>query len=129
MNQWKMGVNMGIFDKVFGKGEESEILEDLDDVVEETDRDVVTPEAKMYVKKIALRNEGDVDNVIKELSEGNVVIIDTTPIIKQPNRLRRFSDKIKAFVVKNNGDIAALVASHELILATPNAVKIVKAKK
>ncbi len=120
---------MGIFDKVFGKGEESEILEDLDDVVEETDRDVVTPEAKMYVKKIALRNEGDVDNVIKELSEGNVVIIDTTPIIKQPNRLRRFSDKIKAFVVKNNGDIAALVASHELILATPNAVKIVKAKK
>ncbi len=123
-------LNMGIFDKILGKdGEESGVLENLDDIIDSEDVDAVTPEAKMYVKKISLRNEGDVDLVIRELQEGNVVIIDTAPIIKQPNRLKKFTDKIKTVIKKSNGDIAALVPSHELILATPSAVKIVKARK
>jgi SepF-like predicted cell division protein (DUF552 family) len=120
---------MGILDRIFGGQQRPEALENIDEVIEEEEVDVVTPPAKMYVKKIPLRNEGDADLVVKELNAGNLVIVDTTPIIKQPNRLKTLVDKIKTNVQKSNGDIAALVPSHELILATPSGVRIVKAKK
>jgi SepF-like predicted cell division protein (DUF552 family) len=120
---------MGLMDKIFGGKQKAEPLENLDEIIEQEEVDVVTPPAKMYVKKIPLRNEGDADLIIKELSNGNVVIIDTAPIIKQPNRLKTLIDKIKVNVQKDNGDIAALIPSHELILVTPNGVRIVKAKK
>ncbi|MEM4296056.1 MAG: cell division protein SepF [Candidatus Anstonellales archaeon] len=120
---------MGILDKIFGGQPKVEALENIDEVIEEEEVDAVTPPAKMYVKKIPLRNEGDADLAVKELGAGNIVIIDTTPIIKQPNRLKTLIDKIKTNAQKNNGDVAALVPSHELILVTPSGVRIVKAKK
>lgn len=121
---------MGILDKITGGNSSGpEALENLDEVIDENEIDVVTPEAKLYVKKVHLRNEGDADLVIKELAAGNIILVDTTPIIKQPNRLRTLTEKIKAFVKKNDGDIAALTQGHELIITTPNAVKIVKSRK
>ena len=121
---------MGIFDKILGGSDNApEALENLDELIDENEVDAVTPEAKFYVKKVHLRNEGDADLVVNELAAGNIILVDTTPILKQPKRLRMLTEKIKTYITKTNGDIAALTKSHELILATPSGVKIVKARR
>lgn len=115
---------MGLFDKLLGK-EKSEVpnLEEL----MESEGDVVNPPADFYVKRIDVRNEGDGDLVVKELSEKNIIILNVLPLSKQPNRLKTIISKLKNHTTKINGDIALL--TKEMILLTPANVKIVKTKK
>ena len=118
------GEQMGIFDKVFGKSEEVEVP-DLEEVMD-AEGDVVSPPAEFYVKRIDLRNEGDGDLALKELSTKNIIILNVLPLSKQPNRLKGIIAKLKSNAGKINGDIALL--SPESILLTPSNVKIVKSK-
>ncbi len=119
---------MGFLDSIFGKKEEPP-MKDLDGIIEMGEGDAVNPPAKMYVKKIPLRNEGDYDLIVKELKENNIVIIDTRPLIKQPRRLKSIIDNIKVNVDKINGDIAALNKEGSALIATPTGIKIVKSRK
>jgi SepF-like predicted cell division protein (DUF552 family) len=116
---------MGLFDKLLGKGEAGGEALDIQEIVEGA-ADIVTPPADFYVKKIELRNEGDADLVIKELSSKNIILLNVTPIAKQPNRLKGIIGKLKVNANKTNGDIALLEES--VILLTPANVKIVKSK-
>jgi len=121
---------MGILDKVFGKKGEEEGRENLDELLSGASQEVgdaVNPPAKMYIKKISIRNDGDVDLIMKELNGGNIMIIDITPLANQPNRLKTMVEKIKMAVMKTNGDLAAL--TDKLIISTPAGIKIVKSKK
>ncbi|MEW6528957.1 MAG: cell division protein SepF [Candidatus Micrarchaeota archaeon] len=115
---------MGILDRILGKGEiqETANIEEMLDV----EGDVVNPPADFYIKRIDLRNEGDVDLAIKELSEKNIIILNILPLSKQPNRLKTIVGKLKSYASKVNGDIALL--TQEMILLTPSNVKIVKTK-
>ena len=115
---------MGLFDKIFGKSEEGPD-HDLEDLMQ-AEGDVVSPPADFYVKRLELRNEGDGDLVMKELSQKNVLILSVAPLAKQPNRLKAIISKLKSHVSKQNGDIALL--NNEMILLTPANVKIVKSK-
>jgi SepF-like predicted cell division protein (DUF552 family) len=121
---------MGILDKVFGKKGEEEGRENLDELLSGATQDVgdaVNPPAKMYIKKISIRNDGDADLIMKELSGGNIMIIDITPLANQPNKLKSMVEKVKMVASKTNGDLAAL--SDKMIIATPAGIKIVKSKK
>ncbi len=117
---------MGLFDKVLGKGEVSggEDL-DLQDLIENAG-DSLNPPADFYVKRIDLRNEGDSDLVIKELTSKNIIILNVLPLSKQPNRLKGIIGKLKHNAVKFNGDIALL--SEATLILTPGNVKIMKSK-
>lgn len=115
---------MGLFDKVFGKSETTEVP-DLEDLMG-TEGDVVSPPADFYVKRVDLRNEGDGDLAVKELSSKNIIILNVIPLSKQPNRLKTIISKLKMTVNKTNGDIALL--SNDMIILTPSNVKIVKSK-
>ncbi len=115
---------MGLFDSLLG-GSESKSSIDLEDVIE-GEGDVINPPADFYVKKIEIRNEGDVDLVAKELTTKNVIILNVTPLSKQPNRLKKIISKMKSYTDKIDGDIALLSTS--LIILTPKHVKIVKSK-
>lgn len=120
-----LGDCMGILDKIFGKGESIESTTNIEEYLE-VEGDVVNPPADFYVKRIDLRNEGDADLAIKELSEKNIIILNVLPLSKQPNRLKTIIGKLKSYVSKMNGDIALLAP--EMILLTPSKVKIVKTK-
>jgi SepF-like predicted cell division protein (DUF552 family) len=115
---------MGLFDKILGKNEEPEVP-DLEELMG-TEGDVVSPPADFYVKRVDLRNEGDGEMALKELSSKNIIILNVIPLSKQPNRLKGIISKLKAHAGKINGDIALL--SHEMIILTPTNVKIVKTK-
>ncbi len=115
---------MGLFDRVLGSGSGDKSV-DLSEIIE-GEGDVISPPADFYVKKIDLRNEGDVDLVVKELTDKNVIIINVLPLAKQPNRLKALILKLKEYANKVDGDIALL--SPEMIILTPSHVKIVKSK-
>ena len=116
---------MGLFDKVFGKSEKGE-SPDLEEIMD-SEGDIVNPPADFYVKRIDLRNEGDGDLTMKELTEKNIIILNVLPLSKQPNRLKGIITRLKSHSTKTNGDIALL--SPNTILLTPSNVKIVKSKK
>jgi SepF-like predicted cell division protein (DUF552 family) len=120
---------MGLFDKILGGKSEQTDVPDLEDLMD-AEGDVVSPPADFYVKKVELRNEGDCDLVVKELSQKNIVILDVEPLKKQPNRLKTILSKLRSYVGKTNGDVAGLAndAKTALILLTPTNVKIVKSK-
>ena len=119
---------MGFLDKIFGSKKDDE-EEELEEVLKEAldEQDVITPPAKMYVKKIDLRNEGDVKLILKELKDGNLVIVNVLPMKGRPKTLNRALSKLKKFTADANGDIARV--SEHLVLVTPEGVKIVKKKK
>jgi SepF-like predicted cell division protein (DUF552 family) len=116
---------MGLFDRILGKEEETSSVPDLEDLMSQ-EGDVVSPPADFYVKRVDLRNEGDGDLAVKELSEKNIIIINVKPLSKQPNRLKTIISKLKMHTGKINGDIALL--STDTIILTPTNVKIVKSK-
>ena len=97
---------MGFFDKIFGSKETVDVP-DLEDLMS-AEGDVVSPPADFYVKRIDLRNEGDGDLAVKELSTKNIIIVNVTPLAKQPNRLKTILSKLKVHTGKINGDIALL---------------------
>lgn len=115
---------MGFFDKIFGKSEQVDVP-DLEDLMQ-AEGDVVSPPADFYVKRIDLRNEGDGDLAVKELSTKNIIIVNVTPLSKQPNRLKTILSKLKMHTGRINGDIALL--SQDMLILTPANVKIVKSK-
>jgi SepF-like predicted cell division protein (DUF552 family) len=115
---------MGFFDKIFGSKEQVDVP-DLEDLMS-AEGDVVSPPADFYVKRIDLRNEGDGDLAVKELSTKNIIIVNVTPLAKQPNRLKTILSKLKVHTGKINGDIALL--SQDMLILTPANVKIVKSK-
>jgi len=117
---------MGLFDSIFGKGEsEKGALPNLDEIMD-SEGDIVSPPADFYIKRIDLRNEGDSELAMKELSKKNVIILNISAIAKQTNRLKHIVSKMKTFANKVNGDIAML--NPETIILTPKNVKIVKSK-
>jgi SepF-like predicted cell division protein (DUF552 family) len=115
---------MGFFDKIFGKSEQVDVP-DLEDLMQ-AEGDVVSPPADFYVKRIDLRNEGDGDLALKELGTRNIIVVNVTPLSKQPNRLKTILSKLKMHAGRINGDIALL--SQDMLILTPANVKIVKSK-
>jgi SepF-like predicted cell division protein (DUF552 family) len=94
---------MGMMDKLFGKTESVEVP-NLEEIME-AEGDVINPPADFYVKKVPLRNEGDTDLAIKEMADKNIIILDVSPLKKQPNRLRGIIVKLKQHTNKVNGDV------------------------
>ncbi len=117
---------MGFLDNIFGgKSEEQVNVPDLEEVME-AEGDVVSPPADFYVKRLDLRNEGDGDLAITELTSKNIIILNVLPLSKQPNRLKGIIARLKQNANKSNGDIALL--TNDMLLLTPSNVKIVKSK-
>ncbi len=115
---------MGLLDKLFGKDQEQEVP-NLEEVMG-ADGDAINPPADYYIKQVDLRNEGDADLAMRELTQKNVIILNVMPLSKQPNRLKTIIGKLKQHTMKTNGDIALL--TNEKILLAPGNVKIVKSK-
>ncbi len=120
---------MGVFDsltRAFGVSREMKIDEFMS-AAEAEEVDVLHKEADFYVKPIALQRETDVSIVEEELKSRNLVLLNITPIAKNPARLKEVISKLKTCVTELNGDIARI--DEDKILLTPHNVKIVKRRK
>ncbi|MFH1285038.1 MAG: cell division protein SepF [Candidatus Micrarchaeota archaeon] len=120
---------MGILQKLskaLGVGGEMDIEEYMD-TVELENVDVLHQAADFYVKPVALESEADAKVIEDELKQRNIILLNVSPMARNPNKLKAIIGELKAFVVRMNGDIARI--DNEKILLTPAKVKIVKSRK
>ncbi len=120
-----MGIR-AFLDKLLGvKAEEEGISEDyleLDEGGEYVHFD--TP--SRYIKVTKLKGFADIDVSARELSEGNVVIVDIRPLADRSTKeLRHAVDELKDICLSMGGDIAGITEYH--IIMTPPNVKIERA--
>lgn len=114
---------MAFLEKVFkNKNEDVNIEEFLNslDVEEES-----MPDADVYVKPISLNNDSDSQNAIKEIKDGNIVLLNIGDMSKRNAiKLREMVNAIKGEVDSIDGDIARI--STDRVLVTPAKCKILK---
>ncbi|MFH1779855.1 MAG: cell division protein SepF [Candidatus Micrarchaeota archaeon] len=120
---------MGFFQnltKAIGVGKEM-ALDDFMDAAEAEEVDVMHSKAEGYVKPVALQTESDLRIVEEELKNKNIILLNITPISRNPAKFKDMVNRLKEFVRALNGDIARL--DEDKILLTPANWKIVKRRK
>jgi uncharacterized protein len=120
---------MGILSKLsksFGSSRELSIDEFMS-AAEAEEVDVMHEAADFYVKPISLQSEADAKIVEEELNNKNLVLLNITPIARNPTKLKNVVTELRKFVKKANGDIARI--DEDKILLTPAKVKIVKRRR
>lgn len=83
-------------------------------------------EAKMYVKVAEVQKFDDLKDFAKYIYEGNLLILDVSPISVDDIELERVTNELKKIVRDINGDIAGLDRNHFIV--TPTGVKIDRRK-
>ena len=83
-------------------------------------------EAKMYVKVAEVQKFDDIKDFAKYIYEGNLLILDVSPISVDDIELERVTNELKKIVRDINGDIAGLDRNHFIV--TPTGVKIDRRK-
>ncbi len=77
----------------------------------------------IQVKSMELQSIVDVQDVANELQDGNIVILDITPMMDEdPAELKRAVDQLKGITQGIGGDVGRL--SESKIIATPKFVRI-----
>lgn len=110
--------------------EKSEEIE-LDEVLaslEMEEAEVEVPQAKMYVKPITLQSDSDLEEAIKEVETGNIVLLNIAPMLSRNIvRLKHLMERMKDVVRHVDGDIARL--TEEWVIVTPSEVKMIKRRR
>lgn len=120
---------MGIFQNlsnVLGVKREMNV-EEFMSAAEAEDIDVMHQRADFYVKPIALQNDGDLKIVEEELNQKNLVLLNITPVARNPAKLKAAIEHLRKFTSHMNGDIARI--DEDKIMLTPANVKIVKKRR
>ncbi len=77
----------------------------------------------IYIKSAELQSLIDVQDVANELQQGNIVIVDITPMLDEdPTELKRAVDQLKGICQGMGGDVGRL--SETKVIATPKFVRI-----
>ncbi|MCD6331321.1 MAG: cell division protein SepF [Thermoplasmata archaeon] len=106
---------------IFGKKSEDYI--DLEEYGAGEERQ---EEAKMYVKVAEVQKFDDLKDFAKYIYEGNLLILDVSPISVDDIELERITNELKKIVRDVNGDIAGL--DRNRFIVTPTGVKIDRRK-
>jgi len=115
---------MGVLQKItqaIGLGKEINLDDCINDMNE---MDILEESADFYVKPIALEDDPDIKLVEDELNQGNIVLLNISPLSRSPAKLKKMVEDLKQYIMTINGDIARL--DEEKVLITPARVKIVK---
>ncbi|WP_456421920.1 cell division protein SepF [Thermococcus sp.] len=101
---------------------------DIDVVPIEEDvlaKELVKPQVR-YLKKITVTSYSDLERISGEIQEGNIVIVDLTPLEKRPDVLEKVAEQIKGMVSALGGQ-AAKICKHEIkLILLPEDIKIAK---
>ncbi len=119
---------MGFFNKMFGGskagtvGSQEVPVMEIEDISKSRTFREIEP---IHVKTMELRSLIDVDEVANELRNGNIIILEISPLMNQdPDQLKRAIDQIKGICQAIGGDIGRLTESK--VIATPKFVEIQK---
>lgn len=101
---------------------------DIDVVPLEEDvlaKELVKPRVR-YLKKIVVTSYADLEKISEELQNGNIVLVDLTPLEVKQEVLEKVAEQIKGMVSALGGQ-AAKICKHEIkLILTPADIKIAK---
>ena len=118
---------MGFFDKILGQKKVSEETDKFIDLTEWEQQPEETGEkAKMNVKVAEIYRYEDLSNLTTPVYNGNILLLDFSPIAGDDFTLRRITTELKQMTADINGDIAGI--GKNLLVVTPNGVKIEREK-
>ncbi len=120
------GSGMGIFKPLrklmdHGKASEGEYIDLGEMPLQEG-----TQETHTMVKVAEIFKEEDLGLLNNLLYEGNIVVVDYSPIANDELALKRVTTELKAVTKDTGGDVAAL--GRNFLVATPSGVKIDRSK-
>ncbi|MBO8174788.1 MAG: cell division protein SepF [Thermococcus sp.] len=132
---------MGLFDKIIKKEEpkrkplksirkevEGTPRVDIDVIPLEEDelaKELIKPEIR-YIKKIVVTSYTDLEKISEEIQEGNIVIVDLTPLESKTDVLEKVAEQIKGMVHALGGDVAKISKYEIKLIVTPPDIKIYK---
>jgi SepF-like predicted cell division protein (DUF552 family) len=122
----KKGLKMEALKKVFGRKPNAQ-PETIDEIpIMETEEVKVKGFSEfepIYVKSMEMQNIMDVESAVGELRNGNIVVLNISPIMNQdPGEVKRAIDQLRDVCNSLGGDIGRLTESK--VIATPKFIKI-----
>jgi len=101
---------------------------DIDVVPIEEDvlaKELVKPQVR-YLRKITVTSYSDLERISSELQEGNILIVDLTPLEKRPDVLEKVAEQIKGMVNAFGGQAAKICKTEVKLILLPEDIKIAK---
>ncbi len=101
---------------------------DIDVVPLEEDvlaKELIKPEIR-YIKKIVVTSYSDLERISEELQNGNIVLVDLTPLEAKPEVLAKVAEQIKGIVGALGGQAAKICKYEVKLLVTPEDIKIAR---
>ncbi|RLF50019.1 MAG: hypothetical protein DRN20_00430 [Thermoplasmata archaeon] len=83
-------------------------------------------ETQNRVKIAEIYSYDDVVRLLDQVYEGNILILDYTPIINDELALRRIVEELKSVVRDTGGDVAGI--GRNMLMVTPTGIKIDRKK-
>ncbi|WP_297437421.1 cell division protein SepF [Thermococcus sp.] len=88
-------------------------------------KELVKPQFR-YLKKVVVTSYSDLERISEELQNGNIVLVDLSPLEVKPDILTKVAEQIKGMVNALGGS-AAKICKHEVkLILTPSDIKIAK---
>lgn len=119
----KKGI-FGIFGKDTKTAEPDKYI-DLSEYVEEERKGEEAP-ATMVVYVGEVYSQGDIGDLVKHVYDGNILMIDYTPIAGDDIQMKRLTNDLKVVAKDVKGDMAGV--GKNLLMITPTGVRIDKKK-
>ncbi|WP_297465875.1 cell division protein SepF [Thermococcus sp.] len=133
---------MGLFDSILKREERprkkkppSEVKKsvssprhDIDVIPIEEDvlaKEIIKPQIR-YLKKVVVTSYADLERISEELQEGNLVLVDLSPLEVKPEVLEKVAEQLKGMVNALDGQ-AAKICKHEIkLILVPSDIRIAK---
>ena len=135
------GTVMGLFDSLKKKNEKPKKKpaaavkksvaaprHDIDVIPLEEDvlaKEIIKPQIR-YLRKIVVTSYADLERISEELQNGNIVLVDLTPLEVKPEVLEKVAEQLKGMVNALGGQ-AAKICKHEIkLILVPEDIRIAK---
>jgi SepF-like predicted cell division protein (DUF552 family) len=110
------------------KEDKTQAPRDVDVIPLEEDvlaREIVKPQIR-YVKKVIVTSYSDLETISTELQNGNLVLVDLSPLEVKPDILEKVAEQIKGMSAALGGQVAKVCKNEIRLLLTPEDIKLAK---
>ncbi|WP_297519284.1 cell division protein SepF [Thermococcus sp.] len=88
-------------------------------------KEVIKPQIR-YLKKIVVTSYSDLERISDELQEGNIVLVDLTPLEVKPEILEKVAEQLKGMVNALDGQAAKICKQEIKLILVPADIRIAK---
>ncbi|ASJ00066.1 cell division protein SepF [Thermococcus gorgonarius] len=88
-------------------------------------REIVKPQVR-YVKKVVVTSYSDLEKISEELQNGNLVLVDLSPLEVKPDILEKVAEQVKGMTTALGGQLAKICKNEIRLLLVPEDIRFVK---